>query len=225
MDRPDPFPGCLLSWGFAPSGRHGTPYTVPGSGLIVSPHAGRRALHATPTAIQAPSATLRPWILGPRAGAAANRCSTGHLVRSSALVFSQSVAPLKGRPPWSNGGANALNKMEKRSRKGGPLALQGLASPQAHSATASPQCETMCDGKRDAHPHRGLLVDDGRNPRLGRHLGPGNGRDIGWEREFRSPVPVLSTLHPHGSPEGPRKGSVKAARQPRDQRNSSRSSP
>lgn len=46
-----PFPDCQLSWGSAPCDRHGTPSTVPGSGLMVSPHAGRRVLDTTPTAI------------------------------------------------------------------------------------------------------------------------------------------------------------------------------
>jgi hypothetical protein len=41
-----------------------------------------------PTAIQAPSTTRQSRILGPRPGTAVHRCSTGHLVRSSALVFS-----------------------------------------------------------------------------------------------------------------------------------------
>ena len=63
-----------------------------GAGSWFSPHAGRRALHATPTAIQAPSRSMQSQILGPQPGATVHRCSTGHLVRSSALVFSMSVA-------------------------------------------------------------------------------------------------------------------------------------
>jgi len=38
---------CRLSWGFAPSDRHGAPFTVAGGGLMVSPRAGPR-LRAPP---------------------------------------------------------------------------------------------------------------------------------------------------------------------------------
>jgi hypothetical protein len=37
-----PSPDCRLSWGFAPSDRHGAPHIVPGGGLMVSPRADPR---------------------------------------------------------------------------------------------------------------------------------------------------------------------------------------
>jgi hypothetical protein len=43
----DPSRDCRLSWGFAPSDRHGAPFTVAGGGLMVSPRAGSR-LRAPP---------------------------------------------------------------------------------------------------------------------------------------------------------------------------------
>jgi hypothetical protein len=42
MGRPFPSPECRLSWGSAPSDRHGTPFTGPGGGLMDSPRAGDR---------------------------------------------------------------------------------------------------------------------------------------------------------------------------------------
>jgi hypothetical protein len=70
---------------------------------MASPHAGRRALHASPTAIQAPSRSMQSRILGPRPGATVHRCSTGHLVRSSEVLTRDSASLIEGALQRSEG--------------------------------------------------------------------------------------------------------------------------
>ena len=104
---------CRLSCGSAPSDRHDTPFTVPGSGLMVSPRAGS-CLTGRPTALCASSDPVQPRFLGSWSGVVVHRCSTGHVVRSSALVYQSALHPLSGAPRQRREG------FRKRWTKGSP---------------------------------------------------------------------------------------------------------
>ena len=104
MDRPGPFPDCRLSWGLAPSDRHGAPYTVPRSGLMALPHAGPTRKRATP---RDPCSFGRSAAKGPWPPTRRRRPSVLDWMPRPIVsaCLSESVRPESGRHEESNRGA------------------------------------------------------------------------------------------------------------------------